>query len=106
LKSIIDRGISDVDREIYSLELERAKINSQKSIVVLDKGLMLYFVFILTAVLGYINKLLDKNLFNVLILLSFCVLIIVLISYVRTMTIEQGKIDSIIRELKLKRGGK
>lgn len=98
--------ISDNDIEITRLELEKAKINSQHATMVLDKGLLLYFIFLLTAVLGYANSYLNVLFLNSVIVLGFALLVIVLISYIKTTTQEQARIDRLIRNLKLKRGVK
>lgn len=98
--------VSDIDIEVTRLELERAKMNSRHATLVLDKGLLLYFIFLLTAVLGYVNNYLNILFLNSVIVLGFALLVIVLISYIRTTTQEQVRIDRLIRNLKLKRGGK
>lgn len=105
LKSL-KRDLTPIDKEIYSLELEKVRLNREKTLIVLDKGLMLYFVFILTAVLGYINHLVTPKILNLLIVLSFGVLSIILISYVRNFSLEEKTVNSLIRELRLRRGGK
>ena len=103
---LLKKELTPIDKEIYSLEMERVKLNREKTLIVLDKGLMLYFVFILTAVLGYVNKLLTPKLLNLLIILSFGVLCVILVSYVRNISLEEKTVNTLIRELKLKRGGK
>ena len=97
---------SELDREIMRLELEKAKRNSDKATVVLDKGLLLYFAFLLTAVLGYVNGFVNPTLLNGIIIVGFAILVVVLISYIRATKQEQITINQLINKLKLKRGGK
>jgi hypothetical protein len=88
------------------LELEKAKRNSDKATVVLDKGLLLYFAFLLTAVLGYVNGFVNPTLLNGIIIVGFAILVVVLISYIRATKQEQITINQLINKLKLKRGAK
>lgn len=97
---------SELDREIMRLELEKAKRNSDKATVVLDKGLLLYFAFLLTAVLGYVNGFVNPTLLNGIIIVGFAILVVVLISYIRATKQEQITINQLINKLKLKRGAK
>jgi len=98
--------VSELDREILQLELEKVKRDSDKATVVLDKGLLLYFAFLLVAVLGYVNGFVNTALLNGIIIIGFAILVVVLVSYVRTTKREQVMINQLINKLKLKRGGK
>ena len=70
------KTLSPIDKEIIELELEKSRIDREKSMLVLNKGLFLYFCFLFVAVMGFINGYLSKDLLNILIVMSLCVIII------------------------------
>jgi len=61
------KTLSPIDKEIIELELEKSRIDREKSMLVLNKGLFLYFSFLFVAVMGFINGFLSKDLLNILI---------------------------------------
>ena len=100
MKSESRHKLSDVGRAIIDLEIEKSKLNREKSMLVLNKSLLLYFTFLFTAVVGFVGNYIDRYLFNVLIIMGLCVLIIGIIPYIRTMRYEEKNIDELIDKLK------
>ena len=94
------------DNVLINLELEKSKINREKSILVLDKALMLYFICLFIAVVGFIGGYINKNTLDLLIMMSFGVLIVGIIPYWITMRREEERLDSLIYDVKKSRGGK
>ena len=90
----------DVERAIIDLEIEKSKINREKSLLVLNKALLLYFTFLFLSILGLVYGYIGKYLFNVLIIMGLLVLIIGIIPYVKTMQAEETNIDRLIANLK------
>lgn len=91
-------------KDVLMLEIERSKLNREKSLVVLDKSLLVYFAFIFIAVVGLINGYMKLQTFNLVIGMSLVVLVIGLVPYVVTMRNEEKKLEGLIGELR--RGGK
>ncbi|MBI2142023.1 hypothetical protein HYU15_00860 [Candidatus Woesearchaeota archaeon] len=85
---------------LINLELEKSKLNREKSILVLDKALLLYFSFLFIGVIGFINGYLTVQLLNMLVLMSFGVLIIGIAPYWITMRREEKSIEALISEAK------
>ncbi|MDP2750808.1 MAG: hypothetical protein Q8O89_08310 [Nanoarchaeota archaeon] len=100
MKSGAKQKLSDIARAIIDLEIEKSKLNREKSMLVLNKSLLLYFTFLFTAVVGFVGDYIDKSLFNILILMGLCVLIIGIIPYIKTMRHEESNIDELIKTLK------
>ena len=97
--------ISPVDKQIIELELEKSRIDREKSMLVLNKGLFLYFCFLFVAVMGFINGYLSRDLLNILIIMSLTIIIIATLPYIRTMHTEEKRISTLIDDLKSKRRG-
>ena len=81
---------------ILSLEIEKSKLNREKSLLLLDKSLLLYFAFVIIAVVGLINKYISTKDMNMLIILSFGVLAVGLVPYMITMGKEERKLNMLI----------
>ncbi len=90
------------------IELERSKLNREKSVLVLDKALLLYFTFIFVGILGFINGYIGSDILNLLVLMSFGVLIIGIAPYIVTMHKEDKRMEALLESLKSPktRGGK
>ena len=97
------RTLSPIDKEIIELELEKSRIDREKSMLVLNKGLFLYFCFLFVAVMGFINGYLSKDLLNILIIMSLCVIIIATLPYIKTMHKEEKRLETLIDDLKAKK---
>ncbi len=67
---------SEVDREITYLELERSRINREKSKLVLNMGLVLYFGFLIAGVIGFAFHYIDSTFLNVLVICGILILIV------------------------------
>lgn len=92
--------LSDIEKEIIEVEVEKSRLNREKAMLVLNKSLFIYFCFLFVAVIGFINAYITKNLLNILIIAGLLVLIIGTIPYVRTMKEEEKNLNDIIRGLR------
>ena len=93
-------GTSAVSRQnddmLLQLEIEKSKLNREKSLLLLDKSLLMYFAFLIIGVIGFVNKYLDARYLNIMIMLSFGVLAVGLVPYMLTMSREEKKLNSLI----------
>ncbi len=94
------KTLSNIEKEIIEVEVEKSRLNREKAMLVLNKSLFIYFCFLFVAVIGFINAYISKNMLNVLIVVGLLALIIGTVPYVRTMKAEEKKLDDIIRGLK------
>jgi len=85
---------------MFSLEMEKSKLNREKSLILLDKSLLMYFAFLIIGVVGFVNKYLDAKYLNAMIMLSFGVLAVGLIPYMFTMSREEKRINALISKCK------
>jgi uncharacterized membrane protein (Fun14 family) len=88
-----------LSREVIDLEVEKSRLNREKSILVMNKSLILYFAFMFVAVLGFINGYITRTLLNVLIVMGLCVLIIGTVPYVKTMHSEEQRLNSLLERM-------
>jgi len=92
--------VTPANKEIIDLEVEKSRLNREKSMLVMNKGLILYFAFMFIAVIGFINGYLNQTLLNVLIVMGLLVLIIGTVPYVKTMHEEEERLNNLITELR------
>jgi|TARA_Y100000310_G_scaffold326003_2_gene390317 predicted branched-subunit amino acid permease len=94
---MVKRGNSD---KIIELEIKKSDIRREKSKLVLDKCIWLYFLFMIIGVLGFIYGYVNTKMLNFMIVASFIILIIGTLPYVRTISQEEKLIDEMIKKLK------
>lgn len=90
----------DVEQQIITLELEKSRLNREKSMLVLNKSLFIYFCFLFVGVIGFLNGYVSKSLLNLLILMGLIVLIIGTVPYIQTMKHEEKNLDRLANRLK------
>ena len=88
------------NRDLMYLELERSRIKREKSKIVLNKSLFLYFAFLLVGVVGISFDFIDTVVLNSLILAGIFVLVVGTVPYLLVVTNEEKKINRMIEELK------
>lgn len=81
---------------VLALEIEKSKLNREKSLLLLDKALLVYFAFLVVGIIGFVNKYLDARYLNVMIVMSFGVLAVGLVPYMLTMAGEEKKLNALI----------
>ncbi|MBT7903739.1 hypothetical protein HN587_07790 [Candidatus Woesearchaeota archaeon] len=85
-----------IPREVVELEVEKSRLNREKSMLVMNKSLILYFCFMFVAVLGFINGYISRTLLNVLIVMGLAVLIVGAVPYIKTMHSEESRLNKLI----------
>ncbi len=91
-------GLKTTER-IY-LEIEKSRINREKSKLVLDKSLMLYFTFMVVGIIGFAFEFINSFLLNVLVICGIIILIAGTIPYVIIIQKEEKRINEFLKELK------
>ena len=86
--------------KMVDVMIEKSRINREKSMLVLNKSLLLYFTFLFVGVIGFVSGYVSKFLLNILILMGLCVLIIGTLPYIRIMHEEEVKLDKLLSEMK------
>ncbi len=86
--------------EIIYLEIEKSRINREKSKVVLDKSFTLYFSFLLVGAVGFAFDYVDTFLLNILIIAGIVILVLGTLPYVLIVHKEEKKINALLEGLK------
>ena len=87
-------------KEALYLEIEKSRINREKSKTVLDKSFMLYFSFLLVGVIGFAAGYIESKVLTVLVIAGIVILIIGTLPYVLITTKEERFINKRLEELK------
>jgi undecaprenyl pyrophosphate phosphatase UppP len=95
--------ISDTEREVIYLEIEKSKINREKSKIVLNKSLVLYITFTIVGIMGFAFDYIDSFLLNVLVVIGIVVLIIGIVPYHMITHKEEKKINELLNKFKRKK---
>ena len=94
------KRLDENEKEILYLEIEKSKINREKASIILNKSLMLYFVFMMVAVVGFVFEYIDQFMMNSLIIIGILLLFLGAIPYHIITAKEERKIDNFLRDLK------
>ena len=90
------KKVGVTEEMILSLEIEKSKLNREKSLLLLDKSLLIYFAFLTVGIIGFLNKYFDARYLNMMIMMSFGVLAVGLVPYMLTMAGEEKKLNALI----------
>lgn len=92
--------------DVTSVMLEQSRMNREKSLLVLDKALLMYFSFIFVGVVGFVGGYFDAKFLNIMIVMSFGVLAVGVVPYIVTMQKEEKRLKSLLINNKRGREGK
>ncbi len=82
------------------LEIEKSRIEREKAKIVLNNGLLLYFVFLIIAVVGFAFEFIDAKMLKILVICGIAILIISTIPYVVIFRKEEKFIKKKLSEIK------
>ncbi|MBW2988489.1 hypothetical protein DRJ48_01145 [Candidatus Woesearchaeota archaeon] len=85
---------------LLEVQLERLRVEREKAVLVLNKALFIYFVFLTVAILGFVNGYIKAKYLNILVVMGFIVLLVGTIPYVRVTKAEEKKLNQLEEELR------
>lgn len=91
--------LSQKEQQKIALQIERSKMKRDKSVVILNRGLIIYFCTILLAVFGFVNNYLSRITLNVLIIGAVLILIAAAMPFIASMYRDERDIDCMIKNL-------
>jgi hypothetical protein len=97
-KSTKKEKMSGRSSMVFEMELELSRLKREKSIIVLNKSIFMYFFFIFLAVVSLLTGF--SGIFNVLVVFGLLSIVIGAIPYVRTMYTEEENLKVLIQKLK------
>ena len=98
-RAIPKRKISEAEKQIISLRIEKVRLAREKSMMILNKAVMLFFAFLGLGILGLLNDLLTRTQLNMLIVVGIAALIVGIIPYSMNARKEEKSIDDTLKEL-------
>lgn len=97
------REISRNEEKAFDIVIEKSRLNREKSTLVLNKSMLLYFTFLFVGVIGFIYGYITSFWLNILIIMGLCVLVIGTLPYIRIIYEEEKKLDKVLEELRKKK---
>jgi len=98
LERLPKRRISDIEKEAIFLRAELSKLRRERADMILNKGILLYFSFLIVAIIGLLNHYITLKQLNVLVALALAVLV-TMWPYITTTTREEKELEDLIEEL-------
>ncbi len=99
LRTIPKRKISEAEKQIIMLKIERVRLEREKSMMILNKAVMLFFAFLVVAVVGLINDIVTPTQLNILVMVGVSALVIGVIPYSISIRKEEKDIEQTLKEL-------
>lgn len=87
------------ERQKIALQIEKSKMKRDKSVVILNRGLIVYFCIILMAVFGFVNNYLSRITLNVLIISAVLILTAASMPFIASMYRDEKDIEDMIKNL-------
>ncbi|MEK6943674.1 MAG: hypothetical protein AABX00_06435 [Nanoarchaeota archaeon] len=98
-RNIPKRKLSEAEKQIIFLKIERVKLQREKSALILNKSVMLFFGFLGVAVIGLINKIITPMQVNILIVSGVLALVVGVLPYSFASRKEEKALEQTIDEL-------
>ena len=94
--------LSDKDKQLVYLELEKAHFNISNATAVFNRATLVYFIVLIATVVGFVNGYINSQLLNTLVVIGVIILVIGMITYLRSMVSERKTLDELIDKVKRK----
>ena len=98
-RAIAQRKLTDAEKTYIQLKIEKTKLDRERSMIILDKGLLLFFAFLILAIVGFLNKLIGQMTLNILVVAGLCVLMLSILHYTMIARKSEKDIDNILKSL-------
>jgi len=97
LGSGFQRRLTDAEKQAIMIEIEKSKISREKASVIMNRGFILYFSFLIIGFTAYINDYITRDVLNLLVLGGFIVLIIGAVPYMQGMRKAEKALDDLLK---------
>jgi len=99
IRVIPKRKLSEADKQIIMLKLERMRLEREKSLLILGSSIILFLAFITISVIGVLNDIIEKEQLNILIFVALVCLLVGISPYVRFVIKEEKSLKNTLDEL-------
>ena len=98
-RTVPKRKLSEAEKQIIMLKIEKVRLQREKTSIILNKSIMLFFAFLSIAVVGLLNKLITAFQLNLLVTFGVAALIIGILPYTFASKKEENELEKTIDEL-------
>jgi len=95
-RSLPNRKLSDIEKQMIFILIEKSKIKRERSMMILNKGFLIFFSFLIVAALAKVNEFISQKYINILFLLGIAVLITAVILYYNVVAEEEKSLDRLL----------
>jgi len=90
------RRLSEVEKQLIFILIEKSKIQRERSMALLNKGFMTFISFIVVAYLSKTSNLIPSDYINILFIFGIIVLVVVTLTYLNTISKEEKTLDNLL----------
>ena len=95
-KSTPKRRITEIEKQIIFILIEKSKIQRERSLSILNKGFMIFAIFIIIGYLSRLYNVLSQFYINIIFIVGLVTLIFSIITYYKVISKEEKILDSIL----------
>ena len=96
LRTTPNRKLSEIEKQMIFILIEKSKINRERSMMIINKGFLIFFGFVIIAVLSKQNELIPQLYINFLFILGITVLIVAAVLYQNVITEEEKNLNKLL----------
>ena len=93
------RKLSEAEKQIIMLRIEKVKMQRERSLLILNKAIMLFFAFLGIALVGVVNKIITPFQLNMLFIIGILALVVGVLPYGMITRKEEKELEKTIDEL-------
>ncbi len=95
-RTLPNRKISDIEKQMIFILIEKSKVKRERSMIILNKGFLIFFAFIIITALVRLNEIIPQAYLNIVFLLGIVVLIIAVMLYHGVISEEERNLDRLL----------
>lgn len=95
-RTIPNRKLSEIEKQMIFILMEKSKIKRERSMIILNKGFLIFFGFIIIASISQIDDFVPKIYINILFLFGIIVLIVSAALYHTAISEEEKALDGML----------
>lgn len=90
------RRLSEVEKQLIFILIEKSKIQRERSMSLLNKGFMTFIAFLVVIYLSKTGNLISSEYINILFVFGVMVLVIVTLTYLNAISKEEKTLDNLL----------
>lgn len=95
-RTLPNRKLSEIEKQMIFILVEKSKIKRERSMIILNKGFLIFFGFIIIASISQINDIVPQTYINLTFLLGVIVLIVSAVLYHTAISEEEKNLDKLL----------